>query len=397
MQPNSSNKAISSLATAVPKDLIGDLKLQALARKNHIEVTVKYGYNGYGKTPCNRMVTEKDYTRWCDIVSQYRAEIDAKKAKRIEAPRARIRKAIVGTDLEKILDSLDPAVIGNEFGQMFFDQIRTSLGSSSSGLDVAFKAGKVHLSAVKPVKMFGITATIKHQISLSLPIFAGQFAKAKSIAECDSKWSKAISLSLNSLVLKLQASVSDVHGFELLSPQECHHLLINDNSFHSTDLDNLRDRIVKAARLKYEETLARDLASRHPAFSSYLQCFPKARKMKRRIIAYLGPTNSGKTFAAVKQLVKAKSGVYLGPLRLLALEQKDAIEELEVRCSLITGEESIISVWQKTTLFQKCIRKQIEVYNIHLSLNIKTTLFFSPPGFLSKIHRFGAHLFRLIN
>ncbi len=58
---------------------------------------------------------------------------------------------------------------------------------------------------------------------------------------------------------------------------------------------------------------------------------------------------------------------------------------------------ALLSVWQKTTLFQKCIRKQIEVYNIHLSLNIKTTLFVSPPGFLSKIHRFGAHFFCLIH
>ncbi len=42
--------------------------------------------------------------------------------------------------------------------------------------------------------------------------------------------------------------------------------------------------------------------------------------MKRKIIYHSGLTNSGKTYAAFKELIKAKTGIYLAPLRLLAWE-----------------------------------------------------------------------------
>jgi ATP-dependent RNA helicase SUPV3L1/SUV3 len=61
--------------------------------------------------------------------------------------------------------------------------------------------------------------------------------------------------------------------------------------------------------------------------------------MKRKVIAWLGPTNSGKTHRAILALREAESGMYLGPLRLLALEQRDRLVELGQPCSLITGEE----------------------------------------------------------
>lgn len=59
----------------------------------------------------------------------------------------------------------------------------------------------------------------------------------------------------------------------------------------------------------------------------------------RRIIARLGPTNSGKTHDAMAALANAKSGAYLAPLRLLALEGRDKLNELGVPCDLVTGEE----------------------------------------------------------
>ncbi|KII89428.1 hypothetical protein PLICRDRAFT_110007 [Plicaturopsis crispa FD-325 SS-3] len=42
--------------------------------------------------------------------------------------------------------------------------------------------------------------------------------------------------------------------------------------------------------------------------------------MKRKIIMHVGPTNSGKTHMALRALAAAESGVYAGPLRLLAHE-----------------------------------------------------------------------------
>jgi ATP-dependent RNA helicase SUPV3L1/SUV3 len=48
--------------------------------------------------------------------------------------------------------------------------------------------------------------------------------------------------------------------------------------------------------------------------------YPKARSVKRKIIMHVGPTNSGKTYNALRALAAARSGVYAGPLRLLAHE-----------------------------------------------------------------------------
>ncbi|GLB35606.1 putative helicase superfamily c-terminal domain [Lyophyllum shimeji] len=48
--------------------------------------------------------------------------------------------------------------------------------------------------------------------------------------------------------------------------------------------------------------------------------FPDARKMHRKVIMHVGPTNSGKTHNALRALAAAGSGVYAGPLRLLAHE-----------------------------------------------------------------------------
>lgn len=98
-------------------------------------------------------------------------------------------------------------------------------------------------------------------------------------------------------------------------------------------------RIRLACSYAIDRTLLHRLAERNPGFLDYLQCFPIARSVQRKVIAWLGPTNSGKTHRAVAALAAAKSGMYLGPLRLLALEQRDRVAELGTPCSLITGEE----------------------------------------------------------
>jgi ATP-dependent RNA helicase SUPV3L1/SUV3 len=75
----------------------------------------------------------------------------------------------------------------------------------------------------------------------------------------------------------------------------------------------------------------------------YPESFELARRLPRKFIALLGPTNSAKTHEAMQALAQAKSGVYLAPLRLLALENYERlVDELGPRggkVSLITGEE----------------------------------------------------------
>lgn len=75
---------------------------------------------------------------------------------------------------------------------------------------------------------------------------------------------------------------------------------------------------------------------------SYINNFSQARSLKRHHNFYLGPTNSGKTYHALIALQNAKSGVYLAPLRLLAMEIRDRLVAAGVPCNLITGEERLL-------------------------------------------------------
>ena len=67
--------------------------------------------------------------------------------------------------------------------------------------------------------------------------------------------------------------------------------------------------------------------------------YPEARSIHRHFILHLGGTNTGKTYAGFQRLMQVESGVYLAPLRLLALEAQETLLDAHVRCSLTTGEE----------------------------------------------------------
>jgi ATP-dependent RNA helicase SUPV3L1/SUV3 len=67
--------------------------------------------------------------------------------------------------------------------------------------------------------------------------------------------------------------------------------------------------------------------------------YPEARKMKRKIIMHVGPTNSGKTYQALQRFKSAESAIYCGPLRLLAHEIYEKCNQDGIECNLLTGEE----------------------------------------------------------
>ncbi len=85
----------------------------------------------------------------------------------------------------------------------------------------------------------------------------------------------------------------------------------------------------------------------------------------KRVFAYfVGPTNSGKTHAAIELLREAQSGVYLAPLRLLALEVHERLEALGVPASLVTGEERILRVAAQhvsSTVEMVDLRRRVDV------------------------------------
>ena len=67
-----------------------------------------------------------------------------------------------------------------------------------------------------------------------------------------------------------------------------------------------------------------------------------ARNIKRKVYIHLGETNTGKTYTAMERLKEAKHGVYLSPLRILALENYEKLNNSQILCNLLTGEEEII-------------------------------------------------------
>lgn len=97
-----------------------------------------------------------------------------------------------------------------------------------------------------------------------------------------------------------------------------------------------REREEKALR----ERQIGEIMELYETFSpeAYLE---KARRLHRMFVLHVGPTNSGKTYDAIEDLKTHTPGAYLGPLRLLALEMFDKLNDAGIPCSMLTGEESI--------------------------------------------------------
>jgi ATP-dependent RNA helicase SUPV3L1/SUV3 len=107
--------------------------------------------------------------------------------------------------------------------------------------------------------------------------------------------------------------------------------------------DRIRQRLTHAIERAQEERHAA-LTRESINLAEYPDSFEMARRLPRRFIAVLGPTNSGKTHKAMETLAHADSGVYLAPLRLLALENYERLlaarpHGKELKVSLVTGEE----------------------------------------------------------
>ncbi|MCT8975428.1 helicase-related protein [Clostridium sp. CX1] len=70
--------------------------------------------------------------------------------------------------------------------------------------------------------------------------------------------------------------------------------------------------------------------------------YEDTRKLKRKFYLHLGETNTGKTYNAMRRLKEGENGIYLSPLRILALENFERLNSEGVRCNLLTGEEEIL-------------------------------------------------------
>jgi hypothetical protein len=103
-------------------------------------------------------------------------------------------------------------------------------------------------------------------------------------------------------------------------------------------LERIRYDIAPLDREAKERERVRAMVEEH-GLIAYREYFPRARALRRELVLYAGPTNSGKTWRALNDLVEGESGAYLAPLRLLALEGQEEIEKRGRTASFITGEE----------------------------------------------------------
>ncbi|MBP2239799.1 ATP-dependent RNA helicase SUPV3L1/SUV3 [Cytobacillus eiseniae] len=110
----------------------------------------------------------------------------------------------------------------------------------------------------------------------------------------------------------------------------------------------------KEHRYLYEEALAdreRKIAEEHAEIERkkaaeqrmlddiFGQEYRPAVERNIRYTLHIGETNTGKTHHALERMKAADSGLYLAPLRLLALEVYDKLNQEGTPCSLKTGEE----------------------------------------------------------
>ena len=113
---------------------------------------------------------------------------------------------------------------------------------------------------------------------------------------------------------------------------------------------------------KKDQALLRMVLTEIP--ERYVDLYPLARRMKRRFVLHIGPTNSGKTYTAIEDLMQAETGIYLAPLRLLAYEQYEKMNRADCPCSLVTGEEQYIiedARHQSSTIEMLDITRQYDV------------------------------------
>ncbi|KAF2129295.1 ATP-dependent RNA helicase SUV3 mitochondrial precursor [Dothidotthia symphoricarpi CBS 119687] len=79
--------------------------------------------------------------------------------------------------------------------------------------------------------------------------------------------------------------------------------------------------------------------------------YPSTREIPRVVHMHVGPTNSGKTYRALKRLEEAHTGIYLGPLRLLAHEVYTRLNAKGKECALVTGEEQRLPEGDAAAMF----------------------------------------------
>ena len=125
-------------------------------------------------------------------------------------------------------------------------------------------------------------------------------------------------------------------------------------------LDDFRSQAA-AKRLRHlREAQIREASG----YERYAAIFPVARSLDRRFLFLAGPTNSGKTYEALRLAGEAETAEILSPLRLLALEHYERMSEDGLAAGMVTGEERILPAGATH------IARTIETLDLHRAVDV---------------------------
>ncbi len=240
----------------------------------------------------------------------------------------------------------DPPDDDNDTGDDAF--LERELDFPERGIELVKMEGRVFLRFSGEVRYEGLRVPYRLVPSRGVLAKPSKWRKMDMLARRDLLEERATPDAIEGLQTEAEAFVRDIaeqaddFGWD---PMLFLHVL--DELETSEPADYVFQRV--SQRLTH--AVEREQEERHAArtkesinLAEYPESFEVAGRMQRKFIALLGPTNSGKTHRAMEALAKAASGVYLAPLRLLALENYERLQEArphgkEIKVSLITGEE----------------------------------------------------------
>jgi ATP-dependent RNA helicase SUPV3L1/SUV3 len=184
------------------------------------------------------------------------------------------------------------------------------------------------IKAERKLHLGARTIVIRGRVSVPIPAAFTAEAGERAVAE-------TIEPSVAPFVPAMERAAIKI----LSEPDDVTETQIYERSSFFTALEDARRGIVQSFQSlenkRVDEKVDAELGLRF-----YLEGFTTAQ---RTFEYFVGPTNSGKTHAALEVLRAAQSGIYLAPLRLLALEVYERLNELGAPSSLVTGEERVIN------------------------------------------------------
>ena len=163
-----------------------------------------------------------------------------------------------------------------------------------------------------------------------------EYARYSSIDPGNEHW--------ESFVLKLNTNHVKRSKYNIFRPDEKPTTLESTlaQAFEERGVTGLSDALYFAF---IDHIVARTFVDRGSQTQDYLdlryptEWYPVARQIQREIHLHVGPTNSGKTYNALKRLEESGHGFYAGPLRLLAHEVYSRFRAKGIACNLKTGDD----------------------------------------------------------